>query len=115
VRERFGDSTVDASNKKLSGMTEEQWRRNEALSAEVSRMLARAMETGDPAGELAQKACALHAEWLRLMWPDGTYSKEAHRGLAEMYVADERFKSYYDQIGEGAALFFRDALEIYCG
>jgi hypothetical protein len=42
------------------------------------------------------------------------YSKEAHVGLAQSYVDDERFKKYYDSIVEGCAEFLRDALVIYC-
>ncbi|MBK5262637.1 MAG: TipAS antibiotic-recognition domain-containing protein [Peptostreptococcaceae bacterium] len=33
-------------------------------------------------------------EWLSFTWPD--YAEEAHVGLAEMYVADERFVKYYN-------------------
>ena len=41
-------------------------------------------------------------------------NKEAHLGLAQMYVDDPRFTEYYDNIAEGAAVFLRDALQIYC-
>jgi len=37
-----------------------------------------------------------------------------HLGLAQMYVDDPRFTAYYDKIAPGAAMFLRDALEIYC-
>jgi hypothetical protein len=43
------------------------------------------------------------------------YSKEYHMGLAEMYVADERFKAYYEKITPGCAEFLRDAINVYCG
>lgn len=95
-------------------MTEEQWSVQEKLSKNINATLKAAMETGDPAGELAQKVCDMHRQWLCMFWKDGMYSKEAHRGLGEMYVYDERFKSYYDKIGEGEAEFLRDALDIYC-
>jgi hypothetical protein len=36
-------------------------------------------------------------------------------GLGEMYVADERFKAYYDKITPGCANFLRDAISFYCG
>ena len=35
-------------------------------------------------------------------------------GLAEMYVADERFKAYYEAVAPGAAEFLRDAIKAYC-
>jgi hypothetical protein len=71
------------------------------------------MKTNNPACELALEVCALHREWLCMFWKDGTYSKEAHKSLAEMYVADERFKAYYDKIADGATVFLRDAINIY--
>ena len=45
----------------------------------------------------------------------GSYNKEAHAGLADMYVADERFRAYYDQDCEDGAEFLRDAILIYTG
>ena len=60
---------------------------------------------------LSTKAADLHRQWLSYTWAD--YSKEAHAGLADMYVADERFKAYYDKIKVGAAEFLRDAIKIY--
>ena len=35
-------------------------------------------------------------------------------GLAEMYVADDRFKAYYEAVAPGAAEFLRDAIKAYC-
>ena len=114
IREKYGNEVVDGSNAKVAGMTEEQWKMQEKLSKDINENLKAAMETGDPAGELAQKVCDLHRQWLCMFWKEGMYSKEAHRGLGEMYVYDERFKAYYDKIGEGAAEFLRDALNVYC-
>ena len=51
-----------------------------------------AMATGNPGGELAQKAADLHRQWLCYFWPH--YDKEAHAGLAQMYVDDERFTAF---------------------
>ena len=39
--------------------------------------------------------------------------KEAHAGVAQMYVYDERFKEYYDKHGDGLAEFLRDAIVEY--
>ena len=114
VRAKYGDEAADASNAKLAGMSEEQWKMQKELEERFSETLKNAIKTGDPAGELAQRACDEHRQWLSLFWKDGAYSKEAHRGLSEMYVADERFKAYYEKIAEGAAEFLRDAIKIYC-
>ena len=45
----------------------------------------------------------------------GEYSPEAHAGLAEMYIADERFTAYYDKAVKGGTKFLRDAIFIYTG
>lgn len=111
IRERYGDGTVDASNKKLMGMSEEDYAKAEALSSAISTGLKEALAGGDPASEAAQNVCELHKQWLCLYWAQ--YSSEAHMGLGEMYVADERFKKYYDDIAPGAAEFLRDALKVY--
>lgn len=113
IREKYGDETVDKSNAKLMNMTQEEHEAVTKLAEEVNTALAEAMQTGDPAGELAQKAADLHKRWITFYWSE--YSKEAHAGLAEMYVADERFKAYYDKIRPGAAEFLRDAINIYTG
>ncbi len=114
AREKFGDETVDSSNAKIMSMTQEQYEKVERLSQEINDTIKKAMETGDPAGELAQKACELHKEWLCMFWQEGAYSKEAHKNLGLMYVTDERFKSYYEKIAPGATEFFYEALKIYC-
>ncbi|WP_139650569.1 MerR family transcriptional regulator [Raoultibacter phocaeensis] len=60
------------------------------------------------------RAADLHRQWLTAFWKDGQYSAETHKGITEMYVADERFKRYYEAIAPGAAEFLRDAVAAYC-
>ncbi|SMF28716.1 MerR family transcriptional regulator [Paenibacillus barengoltzii] len=113
IREKYGEDKVEKSNQKLMNMTQEEYEKVTQLENEVKVALAEAMKTGDPAGELAQKAADLHKQWLTFYWNE--YSKEAHAGLAQMYVDDERFKAYYDKDQPGAAKFLRDAIQIYTG
>jgi DNA-binding transcriptional MerR regulator len=113
VRAKYGDDVVNQSNKKIKGMTEEQYAEFERLGARVIETLAAALATGDPAGELAQKTADLHRQWLSYSW--NHYSKEAHAGLAQMYVDDERFTAFYDKKQSGSAEFLRDAILIYTG
>lgn len=113
IRAKYGDDTVNNSNARLQNMTQEQYAEVTRLEQEMKDTLARAFQTGDPAGELAQKAADLHRQWLTHFW--GEYTKEAHAGLAQMYVDDERFTAYYDQEQPGTAAFLRDAIQIYTG
>lgn len=114
VRERWGDETADASAKKFAGMTKEGWKDVQDIEAQMKEALLAGMASGDAAGPDAQRAADLHRQWLCRFWPDGMYTADAHRGMAEMYVADERFKAYYEAFGEGAAAFLRDAIIAYC-
>lgn len=114
IRQKYGDATVDASNARVMGMTEDKMRQAEELRDLIEETLAAAFAQGDPAGEPAQKACRLHKQWLCLFWPDGMYSAEAHKGLADMYVADDRFRANYDKIAPGCTEFLRDAIYIFC-
>jgi|SRR5690554_6546889 len=113
IREKYGEETVERSNKKLMDMTKEEYTEVTELEKKVMETLQAALATGDPAGELAQKAADLHRQWLSFYWD--SYSKEAHAGVAEMYIADDRFKAYYDKEQPGTAEFLRDAILIYTG
>lgn len=111
IRENYGDEQVERSNQKIKGMTKEQYAEIEKLSADIMVTLKEAFAAGDPAGELAQKAADLHRQWLSFFWD--SYTKEAHAGVAQMYVDDERFTAYYDKEQPGTAAFLRDAVLIY--
>lgn len=113
VRDKYGDEAVDRSNQKIKGMSQEQYEKATRLAEEVLETLYEAFQTGDPASDLARKSADLHRQWLSLYWD--TYTKEAHAGVAQMYVDDERFKEYYDKKQPGAAVFLRDAVLIYTG
>ncbi|MBL0386795.1 MerR family transcriptional regulator [Tumebacillus sp. ITR2] len=113
IREKYGEDTVNKSNEKVKNMTQEQHAEVTRLAEELATTLADAFQTGDPAGDLAQKAADLHKQWLMFYWAQ--YSKEAHAGLSQMYVDDERFRAHYDAKQPGTAEFLRDAIHIYTG
>lgn len=113
VRRKYGNEAVDKSYAKLKGMTREEYEELKNLEEEIITMLEEGMKTGNPSGEEAQKAADLHRRWLTYYWDE--YSKEAHAGLARMYVDDERFKAYYDKKRSGMAEFLRDAILVYTG
>lgn len=112
IREKYGEDAVNRSNQKLKGMTQEEYEAGKRLEQEVLDTLAKAFENGDPAGELAQKTAELHKQWLMHYWSE--YSQEAHAGVAQMYVDDERFTAYYEK-QPGMTRFLRDAIHMYTG
>jgi DNA-binding transcriptional MerR regulator len=113
VREKYGEDTVNKSNAKVKNMSQEQYDEVTKLANELTETLQAAFQSGDPAGELAQRAADLHRQWLSFYWD--SYTKEAHAGVAQMYVDDERFTAYYDKVQPGTAVFLRDAVHIYTG
>ncbi|MFD1739601.1 MerR family transcriptional regulator [Bacillus salitolerans] len=113
IREKYGDEAINQSNQKLQNMTQEDHETVTKLAEQIHETLAEAFKIGDPSSDIAQKAADLHKQWLTFYWSE--YSKEAHAGVAQMYVDDERFKAYYDKNQEGVAEFLRDAIHIYTG
>lgn len=111
IRQKYGDDAVNGSNNKFRNMSKEDFEAFKQLAEEILDLLDKAKRTGDPASPLARELAAKHKQWLTYTW--SSYSKEAHQGLVEMYVADERFRAYYDKKGEGAAEFLRDAVIHY--
>jgi DNA-binding transcriptional MerR regulator len=113
IRQKYGDEAVNRSNARVAGMSKGQYDRAQALASGYQKALRQAFENGDPGSELAQQACDLHRQWLQC-YCDG-YCREYHLGLAQMYVDDQRFTAYYDEIAPGCAPFFQQAIRIYCG
>lgn len=109
AREKYGDAQVDASNARVMGLTLEQYQEYERLSREILEKLSAAVAAGaDPAGETGRELTDLHRRWLAVM--GGKYDVRRHRGIAELYVQDQRFTAYYDREWPGCARFLRDAV-----
>lgn len=111
IKEKYGEDRVNVSYDKFSKLTKEQWDKAQSLSNEINETLKIAMSTKNPASDIAQRVVKLHKSWLEYF---GDYPVQAHLGLVQMYVDDERFKEYYTNgAGEGAAEFLRDATSIF--
>ncbi|WP_028775936.1 MerR family transcriptional regulator [Shimazuella kribbensis] len=111
VREKYGDEVVNQSNQKVKNMSQADYEEVTRLEKEVISTLLEAYKIGDSSSTIAQHSVDLHKMWLSYYWHE--YSKEAHMGLAQMYVEDERFKAYYDKHQLGLAEFLRDAVKVY--
>lgn len=113
LREKYGDEAVEAHTARLRGMSRQEWEQTQKDEEGYTAALRRAVEAGDPAGEDAREAVRLHAAWLAHYWPQGAVTPEAHTGMAEMYVQDERFAAYYEQVAPGCAAFLAEAVKAY--
>lgn len=112
IREKYGEETIKASNKKFMNMTEEDFKKMEQIEKEMFKALEEVIQTGDLDSLEARIVYEKHVEWLSFSWPK--YTTEAHIGLAEMYVADERFAQYYnDKVGTDCVEILRDIIVRY--
>ncbi|MBO4365887.1 MAG: TipAS antibiotic-recognition domain-containing protein [Eggerthellaceae bacterium] len=104
-------AAVDAANQNLLNMSQDEWATKEALEESIKEQLRLAMANGDVRGEEARELTRMHASWIRMHWGQSAYTSQAHRGLACGYLADSRFRDYYDTAaGEGATDFLVEAL-----
>lgn len=109
IREKYGEAEVDKSNRKMLEMSPEAYERFQNLEKEILEKLEAAVTSGaEPDSDAGKEIALLHKEWIGLTW--NTYTPEAHRGVAQMYVADERFTSYYDGHRKGCAQFLTAAI-----
>ncbi|MDO4850540.1 MAG: MerR family transcriptional regulator [Actinomycetota bacterium] len=111
ARERYGDDVIDAANERMMALTKDEWDAKELLEESIKVQLRIAMATGDPTSEASAELVQMHERWIRVHWGEG-YTREAHLGLAQGYLADPRFQEYYDSAaGDGATRFLVKALE----
>lgn len=112
IREKYGDEAVDATNRKLLQMSEQEWEKFTSLEQEILRLLEQGVAAGmRPDSEGAKKIVLLHKEWLCMTWKK--YTPEAHQGLAQMYVSDERFRTYYDKKVSGCAELLSESIQYW--
>lgn len=120
VEQRWGADAYARSDAWWRGMSDEEradWQRRVA-QLNQDWITASEAEGADPASSEAQTLARRHVDWLRSIpgtpasAPDGDVAGYV-RGLADMYVADERFAANYG--GSEGAAFVRDALHRYLG
>jgi DNA-binding transcriptional MerR regulator len=110
ARERWGDTRAyQESARRARRYGEAEWAEIRREAEEIVRELAALLRAGEPAdGGRARAVAERHRRHIsRWFYP---CPPEMHRGLGEMYVADERFTRNYEREAEGLARYFRDAI-----
>ncbi|HPG42362.1 MAG TPA: MerR family transcriptional regulator [Acholeplasmataceae bacterium] len=108
VIDRWGNQAYETSRKTFSRMTKDELDAFNQLAGDIIQCLhdlKNDIHNHSKRYELFSK----HKSWLTQAW-GGIYQKDAHRQIVMMYVEDERFKTYYDQHGEGFAEILRDCV-----
>jgi DNA-binding transcriptional MerR regulator len=108
---RWGETdSYRESARRTSGYSPEDWASIKAEETDLMRALAERMRAGEPpehqaALELAERH-RLHID--RWFYP---CSHAQHAGLAQMYVADDRFRAAFDRHADGLAAYLAAAIE----
>ncbi|MEV6020889.1 MerR family transcriptional regulator [Streptomyces sp. NPDC051997] len=104
-----GTETYAESQRRTARYTKDDWKRMQAEVASWGERYGALMEAGErPDGERAMDMAEEHRQHICTWFYTCTY--EIHRGLGEMYVADERFKAFYDSMRPGLAEHLRAAI-----
>jgi hypothetical protein len=109
-----GTEAYKESRRRVSSYEKEDWLQLKAEEEEVRARLTAAFEAGLATdSEEAMAAAEAHRRHISRWFYECRY--EIHRGLTEMYVSDERFRSNYDTQTPGLAAFIRDAARANAG
>ena len=110
IREKYGDDSIDESNRKMLNMNEEDYKIFKELEENILTLVEKCVkENLDLDSKEAKELVNMHQKWIKMTW--NKYSVEAHKSLAMMYTMDERFKEYYDRNIEGCADYLSMAIE----
>ena len=112
IREKYGAQELEASNCRMLNMTETEWSHFQELERAIREQLEMGVQENiAPDSEEAKRIVQLHKEWLSMTWKQ--YTAKAHKGVAAMYVCDERFRKYYDKKTEGCAELLQKAIAFW--
>jgi DNA-binding transcriptional MerR regulator len=110
VKQRWGNTEAyEISQKRWKSYTEEDWKRCRDEQGAIYAEAIAALESGKKPGDAAAMDVA---ERHRLAIDRWFYpcSTAMHRGLADMYEADERFREFFDKQAPGLAAFLSAAI-----
>jgi MerR family transcriptional regulator, thiopeptide resistance regulator len=104
---RWGDTDAwKQSQRRVSNFTKQDWLDIKAEGDALLADLAQAKRDGvKPGSAEANELAARHRASIERFYDCGD---EMHRNLVEMYLADERFTRYYDDVEPGLAQFVHD-------
>jgi MerR family transcriptional regulator, thiopeptide resistance regulator len=104
-----GTEAYRESQRKAASYTKDDWLRIKAEAEDINTRLGALMEAGvEPRSTEAMDLAEEHRQHICRFFYGCSY--EIHKGLAEMYVADERFTATYEAVGRGFAAYIREAI-----
>ena len=109
AEERWGDTDAwKQSQQRVARFTKDDWIEIKADGDALLAAWREAKRAGVvPGSPKADELAARHRASIERFYECGD---EMHRGLVEMYLADERFTAYYDDVEPGLAQFVHDVV-----
>lgn len=113
ARKKWGNTEAfKQSEERVKKMGKDGLKRVLEASGKLTVEISVCMKNGDsPSSEKVQKLIAMHYDGLRAFYEPNL---EIYAGLANAYIADERFKANYESVAPGLAQFMHDAMIAYC-
>jgi DNA-binding transcriptional MerR regulator len=110
AKERWGGGDAYLQSQgRTSGYTKEDWLKIKQEAADIDQRFVSALSAGTSAdSEEAMVIAEEHRQQITRNFYDCSYGM--HRGLAEMFVTDPRFRARYDEIAPGLAEYVAAAL-----
>jgi DNA-binding transcriptional MerR regulator len=110
ARQRWGDTEAyRESARRTAGYTAQDWSAIQAEAGDLAARWVAALDAGVPAdSQAAMELAEEHRGQISRHYYDCSY--EIQVGLAEMYLADPRFRAHYDDQRPGLAQFVHDAI-----
>ena len=107
AEKRWGDTDAwRQSQQRVSQLSKDDWIAIKAEGDALLEALAQAKRDGvEPGSEAANALAARHRASIERFYDCG---EEMHRNLVQVYLADERFTRYYDDVEPGLAQFVHD-------
>jgi MerR family transcriptional regulator, thiopeptide resistance regulator len=109
AEQRWGDTDAHRQAARTVAYGKEEWLAIKAEGDAGLRDFADALRSGVPSDSPhAMDLAEAHRRHISRWFYDCGY--DVHRGLAEMYVADERFAKHYEDVAPGLAQYVHDAI-----
>lgn len=110
ARQHYGEQAVKSANQRFSQLSATDYATMQATEQRL--LVALTQQLQQPTEERAAMIYQLHRDWLGYAWAQ--YQPAMHRGLAQLYLADPRFRQYYDgRAGNGATAILVQCIEQY--
>lgn len=104
-----GTEAYRESQRRAASYTKQDWLRIRSETDALYQRVAAAMADGTPADSpAAMELAEQHRQQISQWFYDCPY--EVHRGLAELYVTDQRFTENIDKTAPGLAAYLREAI-----